>query len=42
MSPGQWYYDNHTPPWFTDEAGRVLLLNTGLTWVHVVGAGQSG
>jgi hypothetical protein len=39
-APGQWYYDNHTPVWFTDEAGRVLLLNTGLTWIHVLGAGQ--
>jgi hypothetical protein len=37
---GQSYFDNHTPVWFTDEAGRVLLLNTGLTWLHVLGNGQ--
>lgn len=40
-APGQWYYDNHTPLWFTDSAGNVILLNTGLTWVHVVGNGQT-
>jgi hypothetical protein len=34
------YFDNRTPVWFTDEAGRVLLLNTGLTWIHVLGNGQ--
>lgn len=39
-SPGQAYFDNHTPVWFTDEAGRVLVLNTGLTWIHVLGNGQ--
>ncbi len=39
-APGQSYFDNHTPVWFTDEAGRVMLLNTGLTWIHVVGDGQ--
>jgi hypothetical protein len=39
-SPGQAYFDNHAPVWFTDEAGRVLLLNSGLTWVHVLGNGQ--
>jgi hypothetical protein len=38
--PGQAYFDNHTPVWFTDEAGKVLLLNTGLTWIHVLGNGQ--
>jgi Protein of unknown function (DUF3048) N-terminal domain/Protein of unknown function (DUF3048) C-terminal domain len=37
---GQSYFDNHTPVWFTDEAGQVLLLNTGLTWIHVLGNGQ--
>jgi hypothetical protein len=37
---GQSYFDNHTPVWFTDEAGKVMLLNTGLTWIHVVGNGQ--
>jgi hypothetical protein len=37
---GQSYFDNHTPVWFSDEAGRVMLLNTGLTWIHVLGNGQ--
>jgi Protein of unknown function (DUF3048) N-terminal domain/Protein of unknown function (DUF3048) C-terminal domain len=37
---GQSYFDNRTPVWFTDEAGKVLLLNTGLTWIHVLGNGQ--
>jgi hypothetical protein len=37
---GQSYFDNHAPVWFTDEAGRAMLLNTGLTWVHVLGNGQ--
>jgi hypothetical protein len=37
---GQAYYDNHAPVWFTDESGAVLLLNTGLTWIHVLGNGQ--
>jgi hypothetical protein len=37
---GQSYFDNHTPVWFTDEAGSVLELNTGLTWIHVLGNGQ--
>ena len=37
---GQMYYDNHAPVWFTDESGAVLLLNTGLTWIHVLGNGQ--
>jgi hypothetical protein len=39
-SAGQSYFDNHTPLWFTDDSGRVLLLNTGLTWIHVLGNGQ--
>jgi hypothetical protein len=38
---GQSYYQNTTQPVvFTDEAGNLLRLNTGLTWVHVVGNGQ--
>jgi hypothetical protein len=38
---GQDYYQNTTQPvYFTDEAGNVLRLNTGLTWIHVVGNGQ--
>jgi hypothetical protein len=35
------YYSNHTPVWFTDEQGHVVVLNTGLTWIHVVGNGQN-
>ena len=39
---GQNYFDNTTQPMvFTDEAGNLLRLNTGLTWVHVVGNGQT-
>ena len=40
--PAQDYYQNRSQPlYFTDEAGNLLRLNTGLTWVHVVGNGQS-
>ena len=39
-SAGLAYYDNHAPVWFTDEAGKVMLLNSGLTWIHVAGNGQ--
>ncbi|HEY7198941.1 MAG TPA: DUF3048 domain-containing protein [Candidatus Dormibacteraeota bacterium] len=39
---GQAYFDNHAPVWFTDETGSLMLLNTGLTWVHVLGNGQLG
>jgi len=39
-SEGQLYFQNHTPVWFTDAAGKVLVLNTGLTWIHVLGNGQ--
>jgi hypothetical protein len=39
---GQTYYQNTTQPvYFTDEAGNMLHLNTGLTWVHVLGNGQN-
>jgi Protein of unknown function (DUF3048) N-terminal domain/Protein of unknown function (DUF3048) C-terminal domain len=39
---GQDYSQNTTQPvYFTDEAGNVLRLNTGLTWIHVVGNGQT-
>jgi Protein of unknown function (DUF3048) N-terminal domain/Protein of unknown function (DUF3048) C-terminal domain len=37
----QWFYDNHQPVWFTDEQGKVMQLNSGLTWIHVVGNGQT-
>ena len=40
---GQVYFDNNTPIWFSDDAtGQVLELNTGVTWIHVIGNGQSG
>jgi hypothetical protein len=39
---GQSYSGNTTQPViFTDESGKLLRLNTGLTWVHVVGNGQT-
>lgn len=39
---GQDYYQNvGQPVYFTDEAGNLLRLNTGLTWIHVVGNGQN-
>jgi hypothetical protein len=37
----QWYFENHQPVWFTDEQGKVMELNSGLTWIHVVGNGQN-
>ena len=40
--PSQPNYDNHHPVWFTDEQGKVIELNSGLTWIHVVGNGQTG
>jgi hypothetical protein len=37
----QWYYENNQPVWFTDnDTGKVIELNSGLTWLHVVGNGQ--
>jgi hypothetical protein len=41
QSPNQDYFSNHQPVWFTDEAGHLIRLNTGLTWIHVVGQGQT-
>jgi hypothetical protein len=39
---GQDFYQNTTQPlYFTDQAGNLIRLNTGLTWVHVVGNGQN-
>ena len=34
-------WDNHQPVYFTDEQGKVIELNSGLTWIHVVGNGQT-
>jgi hypothetical protein len=42
MGPqGANYWDLNQPMWFTDEKGNVIELNTGLTWIHVVGNGQT-
>ena len=41
QNPNQDYYSNNQPVWFTDEAGHLIRLNTGLTWIHVVGQGQT-
>ena len=39
---GQDFYQNPNQPlYFTDPAGNLIRLNTGLTWIHVVGNGQS-
>jgi hypothetical protein len=41
-TPDMNYNANKTQPMIlTDEAGNLLRLNTGLTWVHVVGNGQA-
>ncbi len=37
---GQPYWTNHDPMWFSDPAGKPLQLNSGLTWIHVIGNGQ--
>lgn len=37
---GQAYYLNHDPMWFSDASGNPVELNSGLTWIHVVGNGQ--
>jgi hypothetical protein len=31
------YWLNDEVPWFTDSAGNVIRLNSGVTWIHVVG-----
>lgn len=39
---GQDYQSNNTPLWFSDDStGLPIQINTGLTWVHVVGNGQT-
>ncbi len=35
------YSQNHDPVYFTDDQGRPIELNSGLTWIHVIGNGQS-
>jgi hypothetical protein len=39
---GQVYFENNQPIWFSDDAtGLVVELNTGVTWIHVMGNGQN-
>ena len=40
QAPGQAYYTNQSPVWFTDSNGQVLRLDTGLTWIHVIGSNE--
>jgi hypothetical protein len=40
-SPNDGFWANSTPPSFTDPQGNLINLNTGLTWIHVVGNGQT-
>jgi hypothetical protein len=36
------YYSNTTQPvYFTDQAGNLIRLNSGLTWIHTLGNGQN-
>ena len=35
------YFQNHNPIYFTDAQGNVIRLNTGLSWIHVLGVGQT-
>jgi hypothetical protein len=39
---GEAYFQNHTPVWFSDASGKMIDLNSGLTWIHVLGNGQTG
>ncbi len=32
-----WYWRNNQAPYFTDQDGNLIELNSGLTWIHVVG-----
>jgi hypothetical protein len=35
-----WHMGWASPMYFTDQDGRFIELNTGLTWIHVLGNGQ--
>ena len=35
-----WHMSQGVPIYFTDESGRFIRVNAGLTWIHVVGNGQ--
>jgi hypothetical protein len=39
---GAAFYQNDQPVWFSDQSGHFIRLNTGLTWIHVLGNGQTG
>jgi hypothetical protein len=39
-SVNQRWSDNNQPVYFTDAQGNFIELNTGLTWIHVLGNGQ--
>jgi hypothetical protein len=42
MGNGQgWYFQNDQAPYYTDDQGNVIRLNSGLTWIHVLGNGQT-
>jgi hypothetical protein len=41
MIQATWHMDVNTPVYFTDAQGNVIRLNTGLTWIHVLGNGQT-
>jgi len=36
-----WHMSQGVPIYFTDASGRFIHLNAGLTWIHLVGNGQS-
>ena len=36
-----WHMSWTSPMYFTDQDGRFIELNTGLTWIHVLGNGQT-
>jgi hypothetical protein len=36
-----WHMDQSHPVYFTDPLGNFIQLNTGLTWIHVLGNGQN-
>jgi hypothetical protein len=40
MIEATWHMDQLTPVYFTDAQGNFIELNTGLTWIHVLGNGQ--
>ena len=39
---GQNYWDLNQPMYFTDDQGNLVRMNSGLTWIHVLGNGQTG